>query len=374
MHVTDPAAMDTDAARAAGDERKDQLAEDLFGDDEEMPPAPAAASPSVSDASARDADTDDGAALEYHEDEEAPPAPVVEERTAWINVPQVPLRRTKAALVARLPNFVRYAERAFDAANWDPEQEDDEQRAAGAAYTEISDAAAQATLHTDNTLRWRWRDGVPQSNGRIVRWSDGTQSLQLGGEFFDVTQTAESRAPDAPRSFVYVPYRREGVLQADGEIAGTLALKPNLHSESHRRLANAIKHHRSARVIARSDLFGLDPEKEKERIERHLRDAEKRKARERAKANRDDDYDDDLGLDSRRSARRTRVHDVTEWPDDEPDENDDGFIVDDEGDADGGEDPGSGADDLDAADRRIEERERERRRNLSYESDASQDS
>ena len=380
MDAGSPAARASDSPLVDVEEHADknkQLAEDLFGDDdEEMPPAaaPAAAprSPSESNISADDAGDQD--ALEYHEDAEAPPAPVVEERTAWINVPQVPLRRTKSSVVARLPNFVRYAEHAFDRSTWDPEHEDDELRAAGAAYTEISDAAAQFTLHTDNTVRWRWgKNKTPESNARIVRWSDGSQSLQLGTEFFDVTQTAESRAPDAPRSYVYVPYRREGVLQADGAVSGTLSLKPNLYSDTHRRLANAIKHHRSARVIAKSELFGFDPEKEKERIERQLRDAEKRRARERARANRDDDYDDDLGLGTRRSARRTRTQDVTEWSDDEPEYDNDGFVVEDEDDAenaDGDEDPQSDdIDALDAADKRIEENERSRKHNVSYDSD-----
>ncbi|WFD34264.1 Paf1 complex component [Malassezia cuniculi] len=391
MDADSPAARASDASSNGDvDERIDknkQLADDLFGDDDDneeemMPPAPVprSRSRSRSDSELSADEADAAAALEYHEDSEAPPAPVVEERTAWINIPQVPLRRTKPSVVARLPNFVRYAERPFDAATWDAEQEDEELRTAGAAYTEISDAAAQFTLHTDNTLRWRWdNDKQPQSNARIVRWSDGTESLQLGTEFFDVTHNDKVHAKEAPRSYVYVPYRREGVLQAEGEVSGTFSLKPNLSSDTHRRLANAIKHHRSTRVVAQSELFGLDPEKEKERIERQLRDAEKRRARERARANRDDDYDDDLGLDTRRSARRSRVHEATTWSDDEPAyDNEDGFIVDDEaGDDDADGDDAPEADDeidaLDAADKRIEEKAKSRRRNLTYEDDDSDD-
>ena len=46
----------------------------------------------------------------------------------------------------------------------------------------------------ENTIRWRWskdKDGndIKESNARVVRWSDGTMSLLLGGEVFDIHKT-----------------------------------------------------------------------------------------------------------------------------------------------------------------------------------------
>ena len=49
-------------------------------------------------------------------------------------------------------------------------------------------------LQVENTIRWRSvkdEDGneVKESNARVVKWSDGTMSLLLGGEVFDIHKT-----------------------------------------------------------------------------------------------------------------------------------------------------------------------------------------
>lgn len=46
-------------------------------------------------------------------------------------------------------------------------------------------------LKVENTIRWRQAfddDGnsIKESNARFVRWSDGSYSLHLGSEIFDV--------------------------------------------------------------------------------------------------------------------------------------------------------------------------------------------
>ena len=43
----------------------------------------------------------------------------------------------------------------------------------------------------ENTIRWRYStdesgNEVRESNARIVKWSDGSMSLYLGGEIFDI--------------------------------------------------------------------------------------------------------------------------------------------------------------------------------------------
>ncbi len=49
-------------------------------------------------------------------------------------------------------------------------------------------------LKVENTIRWKYdkdSDGniVKQSNARLVKWSDGSLSMHLGNEIFDVYQT-----------------------------------------------------------------------------------------------------------------------------------------------------------------------------------------
>lgn len=45
-------------------------------------------------------------------------------------------------------------------------------------------------LKVENTIRWREVEGPSgrkqESNARFVRWSDGSMSLHLGSEIFDV--------------------------------------------------------------------------------------------------------------------------------------------------------------------------------------------
>ena len=123
--------------------------EDLFGDE---------ASNDGAQASDEDRMDEEKAALEYYEDDASASAPVMEEQTAWVNVPQLPMRRTKETLLARLPNFVRYKDRPFDPASWDERDDDAEDDA-----EEVGDKHARSVLRTMSTIRWRWQDAGPSS-------------------------------------------------------------------------------------------------------------------------------------------------------------------------------------------------------------------
>ena len=59
----------------------------------------------------------------------------------------------------------------------------------------------------ENTLRWQYNSQMmPESNARIVRWSNGSFSLMVGEEFFDVQTTNIADRfqflNQGPRSFV----------------------------------------------------------------------------------------------------------------------------------------------------------------------------
>ena len=46
-------------------------------------------------------------------------------------------------------------------------------------------------MQVENTIRWRYSQDesaneVRESNARLVRWSDGSMSLYLGSEIFDI--------------------------------------------------------------------------------------------------------------------------------------------------------------------------------------------
>ncbi|SOV05376.1 related to LEO1 - component of the Paf1 complex [Ustilago sp. UG-2017a] len=365
--------------------------------------------------------------LEYKEDEEGDLQPDDNIEVAHLALPQLPVRRTKEHWLARIPHFLRYVTTPFDADTWDEEQEEKALLEEGFNSQFGNDVGAASLLRTSNTIRWRYTDQVdqdgariPESNARIVRWSDGTMSLQVGSELFDITQQTEkgrvstatntgtntpqmgsssqaagpssqllsqatqsmpmgssgsSNRPAQSLSYLVVPHEREQVMEAQGPIAGSLAFTPaDIQSETHRRIAKALRFQKTARVVVTAAGEGaLDPEVEKARIEKELKDAEKKRIRERQKADRKSGkFDDDMfDIESRRRSRYVAGRKTgagprnTNYYSDESDldgaaddvggrsgskrgvasqryaeEDDDGFIVDDEGDED--EDDGKG--------------------------------
>lgn len=160
-----------------------------------------------------------------------------------------------------------------------------------------------------------------------MRWSDGSLSLRLGKELFDVTKTLDNSAA-APRqlgasqvasqpkptlqgksqglTYLVAQHKRSQVLQAEAVITGFMGLRPTgMQSEAHRMLVRAVdqKHNKVAR-LKMTDEPKHDPEREKAELVKQS----SRKTRKRE--------DDGLGGGrKRRYSRRTAEHDV--WSDDE---------------------------------------------------------
>nr|CAD2204437.1 unnamed protein product [Meloidogyne enterolobii] len=83
----------------------------------------------------------------------------------------------------KLPNFLSIETKPFDPETYDDEIEEDE--------TLDDDGRTRLKLKLENTIRWRTvRDEQGnekrESNAKIVRWSDGSMSLYLGNEIFEV--------------------------------------------------------------------------------------------------------------------------------------------------------------------------------------------
>jgi RNA polymerase-associated protein LEO1 len=173
-----------------------------------------------------------------------------------------------------------------------------------------------------------------QSNSRIIRWSDGSLSLRLGKELFDINQTidtsggvvrqsiggsqpASHSAPSASQSsglksqgltYLVAQHKRSEVLQAEAVITGYMTLRPTgMQSETHRMLVRAVgqKHSKVARLRMAPDPT-MDPEREKQELLKLSARKSKKKA-------------DDAGLGTRRkrssNPRKRLGHDV--WTDDE---------------------------------------------------------
>jgi RNA polymerase-associated protein LEO1 len=189
----------------------------------------------------------------------------------------------------------------------------------------------------------------------VIRWSDGTLSLRLGKELFDITENRDTSAgvprqrigphssqppasqsqPDAPSNrsqgltYLVAQHKRSQVLQSEAVITGYMSLRPTgMQSETHRMLVRAVgqKHNKIARLRMAPDPT-MDPEREKMELMKLNAKKSRRK----------NDIDDGLGGGrKRRHSRKTNNRDMM-WSDDEGDDPGPVYAATDE------EDDGSGA-------------------------------
>ena len=127
----------------------------------------------------------------------------------------------------------------------------------------------------NNVVRWRWGpSGGAESNARLVRWSDGSLQVQLGGETLDVASV------DMGGDNTHLCRRVPGILAFQGQLGSRLTLRPSsLDSKSHKLLAaaTAVKHAKVMRV--KKTLVTVDPEREKRDAE--LAEAQRAKDRDK---------------------------------------------------------------------------------------------
>ncbi|RKP09728.1 Leo1-like protein-domain-containing protein [Thamnocephalis sphaerospora] len=144
--------------------------------------------------------------------------------------------------LARLPKHYQIDAQPFDPATYEAEtlvpalkrERDDgddrdveeSPRRGHVDEVETARRARQLRLRVQGTLRWRRQqtangDIKLQSNARLIRWSDGTQSLYANGELFDVT-----RQPMRDEHHYAVTHHpRQGVLRVQRRLGAHLAFR-----------------------------------------------------------------------------------------------------------------------------------------------------
>ncbi|KAG7093764.1 hypothetical protein E1B28_007412 [Marasmius oreades] len=291
-------------------EPQDEEMQDLFGNEADEEPGEAAVDENNSEAVSEepDAEAEQRRALEYEEDEN-PQELAIEVREAEVSFPNLPMPSSSNGenWVIRMPNFVKMDSKPFHPDTYiGPEQEDED-----IPQTEsLREKSMSIKLKVENTVRWRWikdeaGNDVKQSNSRIIRWSDGTLSLRLGKELFDITKSvdtaggvprhigglpssqsqSQSQAPNAlPKSqgltYLVAQHKRSQVLQAEAVITGHMSLRPTgMQSETHRMLVRAVgqKHNKVARLRMAPDPQ-VDPEREKMELMKQSAKKSKRRA------------------------------------------------------------------------------------------------
>lgn len=118
------------------------------------------------------------------EDEEPEPEPeVIPERRIDVEIPKITADLGRDIHFVKLPNFLSVDTRPFDKDTYEDEIDEEE--------TLDEEGRQRIKLKVSNTIRWReYMDDngemIKESNARMVKWSDGSMSLHLGNEIFDV--------------------------------------------------------------------------------------------------------------------------------------------------------------------------------------------
>ncbi|XP_065053501.1 RNA polymerase-associated protein LEO1-like [Rhopilema esculentum] len=100
-----------------------------------------------------------------------------------VELPKVDTTIGDEVFFVKMPNFLSIETKPFDSAFYEDEIDEDE--------VLDEEGRARLKLKVENTIRWRnAKDSegsdIKESNARVVRWSDGSLSLHLGNEIFDI--------------------------------------------------------------------------------------------------------------------------------------------------------------------------------------------
>ncbi|XP_051896468.1 RNA polymerase-associated protein LEO1 [Pristis pectinata] len=220
---------------------------------------------------------------EYDMDQDHAEEEPIPETRIEVEIPKVNTDLGNDLYFVKLPNFLSVEPRPFDSQYYEDEFEDEEML--------DEEGRTRLKLKVENTIRWRIRkdeegNDIRESNARIVKWSDGSMSLHLGNEVFDVY-----KAPlQGDHNHLFI---RQGTgLQGQAVFKTKLTFRPHsTDSATHRKmtlsLADRCSKTQKIRILP---IAGRDPEsqrsemikKEEERLRASIRrESQQRRMREK---------------------------------------------------------------------------------------------
>ncbi|KAB0797192.1 hypothetical protein PPYR_08186 [Photinus pyralis] len=196
--------------------------------------------------------------IEEEEEKEPEPEPVPETRID-VEIPKISCDLGRDIHFVKLPNFLSVETRPFDQETYEDEIDEEE--------TLDEEGRARLKLKVENTIRWREdvdKEGntFKESNARFVRWSDGSLSLHLGSEIFDVYK--QPLQGDHNHLFI-----RQGTgLQGQAVFRTKLSFRPHsTESFTHRKMTLSLAD-RSQKVSGIKILsqVGVDPDQDRKTL------------------------------------------------------------------------------------------------------------
>ena len=190
--------------------------------------------------------------------------------------------------MTKLPNLVAIQPEAFEPAQYDPDEEEE-----------------QFKGFVNNMVRWRYkrddagifvRDGngklVRESNARIVKWEDGSFTMHIGNDVFEVDahQSGATGAFSGLNGYIYLSQKATfaaaeedteetpggTVLECMGQVNSRLTARPSsLQSEAHKSLTVAVRQRTIKKARIAQYVTQEDPERAKQERIKYNEDAEK---------------------------------------------------------------------------------------------------
>ncbi|CAG8487340.1 7526_t:CDS:2 [Scutellospora calospora] len=234
------------------------------------------------------------------------------------NVFRLPLKSwNNKYIIAKVPNFFHYTTAAFRPESYSPS---DDQT--------VDDAIK---LGAQDGLRWRYKKDPKtgketeekESNARIIKWNDGSRTLLIGKEQFEIsTESLESK-----HQFLTVPHRGSNTLELHEKLNEHITFCPITGSITHKKLTIAIQSRHAKQVKTQFVDMNKDPKLiqlqiEAERDKKHSVQKRTVNANRVPKGRRK--HDEDSDADERSSAFGTIK------PRNDSYEDDSGFVVADE--------------------------------------------
>ncbi|CDR43158.1 CYFA0S11e00870g1_1 [Cyberlindnera fabianii] len=315
------------------DDAEDDGMGDLFGDDDEEDTGAADdgnvdSRPADDDGIVHDSDEEDS-----DRDQFLVPAEEVkrELRVGELDIVRHPPKfdnKDGDIFTARVPKFLKVDPTRFDGTEYLKHLEQ--------ISGQTSEQAELRRLQDENTIRWRFTKQsneslTAESNAQIVEWEDGSFSLKLGDEYFDVLQsglkdtylvTTDDDIKKGEEQ-VTVPY------VSDGAVNKTMKFVPtSTNSAIHKKLTTAIRSRQQTKATTQSVFVDIDPALEAKRLEKEQEDRLREKRRQQLRLEKEQERLGSAGPGATRDTytpHYSRVHDEYE--------NDDGFIDDGDEDA-----------------------------------------
>lgn len=209
-----------------------------------------------------------------------------------VEIPRIMTNLGKTLHYVKLPNFLSVETRPYDNQTYEDEIDEDE--------VLDEEGRARLKLKVENTIRWRKKineDGteatdelgkpIRESNARVVRWSDGSMSLHLGDEIFDV------HTMPIQGDFNHLFVRQGTGLQGQSIFKTKLAFRPHsTESFTHRKMTLSLADRSTkAQKVKVLPISGRDPDahrsemikKEEEKLRASIRrESTRRRMKERS--------------------------------------------------------------------------------------------